>query len=121
MPAPGFPCFKGLKPFGGSWGLLGASWGLSWPFRGKMKGCTKNSIVLKNRIFHCGHGQILGPPPLEGLLKPFGGSWCLLGALWGKWRGAQNHRFQYLKIAWANPGVPPPLFLGAFAFWSLVP
>ena len=62
VPAPGFPFFKGLKPFGGSWGLLGACWGLSWPFRGKMKGCPKPSIsVPKNRISIAGTG-ILGSP-----------------------------------------------------------
>ena len=83
-----------LKPFEAFWWLFGVSrgvLGLSWPFWSKMQGCPKPSFaVLKKSHFHCGHGQILGAPPLEGLLKSFGGSWCLSGALWGKWRGAQN-------------------------------
>ena len=70
-----------------------------------MEGCPKPSIsVLKNNIFHCGQGCLkpvfknekshfslrartnLGVPLLLGsllkLLKPFGGSWRLLGASW---------------------------------------
>ena len=50
MPAPGFPFFKGLNYVGGSWGLLGASWGLSWPFRGKMKEKTIDFTTKKSHF-----------------------------------------------------------------------
>ena len=48
-------------------GLAGAFLALLEQNAGVLK-----TIVLstKNRMFHCGHGQILGPPPLQGLLNP---------------------------------------------------
>ena len=64
--------------------------------------------LAKHRIFHCGYGHPGVPLLLGGLLKlmkPFGGSWRLLGGFLGfpgasgvKWRSAQNHRFQIKKI-----------------------
>ena len=89
MPAPGFPFFKGLnKPFGGSWGLLGASWGLSWPCRGKMREKTidfstkKSHFSLRVRRTRASWGPLSFREPF----KPFEALWWLwgsLGALFG--------------------------------------
>ena len=47
------------------------------------QGCLKPSSIFQSRIFHCGHGPVLSSfrGPFK-LLKPFGGSWRLLGASW---------------------------------------
>ena len=84
------------------------------------QGCLKPSSIFKNRIFHCGHGQILCPSfrgPFK-LLKPFGGSWCLLGASWaslallvyngGARKTIHSSKKKTFFIGWYGPLAPGP-------------